>query len=256
MQAQKLCPRCQTRADLYAKSCAHCGHVYRTDYTPTDQTQVVPAVQAPVANPLLRQPSPSGPLPVLPAGGPTPLIVPCIVCGGVDVQKVTAIVNAGTWSSRGTSVGVGLTDFSGHGMATSVMQSESRHQGASALAAMLAPPAMPTCRPSVWVDVMILLTVVATVVYLAFCVMTWEHLFLEPVGYLGFGFLLGGLIWFCVVSKRQQKEDRELHDLHYSEYVRQLARWNQLLYCARCDSAYDPIRQQAVNARNIQTLLY
>lgn len=34
MMPQKLCPKCQTIADLYASECLRCGHVYRTQFAP------------------------------------------------------------------------------------------------------------------------------------------------------------------------------------------------------------------------------
>jgi hypothetical protein len=41
MQPHKICPQCQTPADLTASSCARCGRVYHTQFAPpVQQTQV------------------------------------------------------------------------------------------------------------------------------------------------------------------------------------------------------------------------
>jgi hypothetical protein len=36
----KACPRCQTPAALACPRCEHCGHFYRTEFAPPDQTQM------------------------------------------------------------------------------------------------------------------------------------------------------------------------------------------------------------------------
>lgn len=36
----KACPRCHQPAELVAPQCAYCGHVYRTQFAPPDQTQM------------------------------------------------------------------------------------------------------------------------------------------------------------------------------------------------------------------------
>lgn len=42
----KLCPNCRLSAPLNATKCAQCGHVYRTQFQPS-QTQLVPPVTPP-----------------------------------------------------------------------------------------------------------------------------------------------------------------------------------------------------------------
>jgi hypothetical protein len=37
----KACPRCQTVAQLDAQQCGGCGHVFRTQFAPPDQTQMI-----------------------------------------------------------------------------------------------------------------------------------------------------------------------------------------------------------------------
>ncbi|MBA2689227.1 MAG: hypothetical protein H0U63_00300 [Burkholderiales bacterium] len=41
---QKICPKCQTPADIHTPACLRCGHRYRTQFAPPPlyQTQVVP----------------------------------------------------------------------------------------------------------------------------------------------------------------------------------------------------------------------
>lgn len=47
-QPYKVCPRCQTPADLQAAACASCGRQYRTQFVPPiNQTQVVHPAPAP-----------------------------------------------------------------------------------------------------------------------------------------------------------------------------------------------------------------
>jgi hypothetical protein len=36
----KACPKCQAPAVLQAPQCARCGHVFRTQFVPPDQTQM------------------------------------------------------------------------------------------------------------------------------------------------------------------------------------------------------------------------
>lgn len=39
-QPFKVCPKCQSPADLHASQCLNCGRVYRTQFDPIQQTQV------------------------------------------------------------------------------------------------------------------------------------------------------------------------------------------------------------------------
>jgi S1-C subfamily serine protease len=43
MSYQKICPQCKTLAPLEAERCLRCGHVYRTRFTPPEQTRRLPA---------------------------------------------------------------------------------------------------------------------------------------------------------------------------------------------------------------------
>ncbi len=46
-QPYKACPKCQTSAVLDAQFCQSCGHKFRTQFTPPDQTQVFNSPQQP-----------------------------------------------------------------------------------------------------------------------------------------------------------------------------------------------------------------
>lgn len=47
----KLCPVCRTQAPIDAQACLGCGHQYRTQFAPPDQTQAFAAIPQPPVSP-------------------------------------------------------------------------------------------------------------------------------------------------------------------------------------------------------------
>lgn len=66
MSVHKLCPKCQTPADLLAPQCLSCGHVYRTQFAAPDQTQVVNLPPRDTPPPPYAAPPPYPPYPQYP----------------------------------------------------------------------------------------------------------------------------------------------------------------------------------------------
>ena len=61
-QPYKQCPRCQQPAALHMPQCGRCGHEYRTQFMPSEQTQMIlpspPTMQIPPQQPYYPPPPP------------------------------------------------------------------------------------------------------------------------------------------------------------------------------------------------------
>lgn len=55
-QPHKICPRCQTPADLQAPSCSNCGRVYKTAFPQNPDRTVLGATEPPPAYPATIEP--------------------------------------------------------------------------------------------------------------------------------------------------------------------------------------------------------
>lgn len=185
-----------------------------------------------------------------PAGAP--VFRPCPSCGGEAVQRVPAVVGAGTWTSHANTMGgygghsSDGTDFSG------TFAGSTFGGGSTDLAARLAPPRDPHRVYSGW-----FFAGLGTLGYGGYSV----AMACGIVGYqtpemttffLGGGLLLlalSGLCWwrFALHQGELAEEKRA--------YPERMRCWGSLFYCARCDAVYDPASGRAASPHGIGSLL-
>lgn len=141
-----ICPSCQCWISAPSANCPKC----QTKIAPAPLKPVVPVIPQ-TSVPVVPQTSPQGNIPV-PVSSPP--IVPnpnvtrfcCVVCANENVQRVSAICQAGNSlsHSHGTTVGVG--HMFGVGTGVGVASTVTSGSTATSLALSLAPPQRPILR--------------------------------------------------------------------------------------------------------------
>ena len=243
-----------------------------------DEQKKAPPVQATGASSIVpgNAPSPQPNQVATPVGSSSlssALVCPC--CQKDDVQRVSAIHSAGSWSgssswdtrgsvetdtvglnfgridgphSHANTFGVNTAHTSGH-TAQHGFESSS---GATNLARTLAPPLPPSTpvkkgiseRAGCWF-------VGLPVVFF----MLWGG------GLSGFicwpVILITLIVWWATwdTNKRENQRDQEGFPILQKDFERKWARWNALYYCRRCDAVFDPASGRNAPATNIRTLL-
>ena len=234
----KVCPACGQRLALTMTACGRCKAI--------QPTQQAPAV----------------PIPVQPVYSAVPLIVPCPVCHHEDVQKVSAIVQSGSWSSSSQSIGVGGGHvFGGPDFAT-VTSTSTKGQGASILAQALAPPPAPRTQST-----MVGCLGLGCLLPLGgFCLLAFLGSLTTPPGatnasgssavslVMGVLFAGGGLALFWH-SSQESKRLAALNEIDRTRWQQAMQVWNTLLYCQRCDSVYIPHTGRAAPSAQMRQLL-
>ncbi len=184
-----------------------------------------------------------------------PFVTPCPVCGSNDVQKVSAICQAGTWTGTNSSSGVGVA-ISSDGVIPAFGGGDTKVQGATALAQRLSMDQIGH-DPGVKVQGEILL-----------CWVLFGLIFIAG-GVVGafdsgiVGFFLGGLAasaicgWPMLVGviyyrRRQSMGEQKNVSGDWREMA---ARWLKAFYCAKCDSVFIPETQEAAPSHAMRALL-
>lgn len=234
-QPYKLCPQCQQSAELNAQACARCGRVFRTRFTPSpDQTQVVNPAPA-YASKFVS-------------------VLTCVGCGNHATTKVSALVNSGQWSADTTGVSLGAGHvFGGPNFAT-VGVNTSNTQGASDLARMLAAPGepkrdhSPAClvgcgAPIALLGCGMLLTSASSGQDVLAVVLLAIVLIAVGCGVLALAF-------------RGHKSAFARYNEDYNSWRRQMAAWQNLSYCSRCDRVFNPQTKQIAEPRNYMNRLW
>ncbi len=219
----KVCPRCGQRAVLDMPACGRCGHQYRTGF----RTQVV----AP------RTPQNGG----------------CIVCGNAQVQKVSAIYQAGTWNS----VAVGETVGYGMGMdgggAVFGGESVSHVSGGTRLASVLAPPVQPPMQELAEFLVAWLLGLGA------FCIAIFSippfSASYSPMALLFAALCAAGSVLAAQVGCWRKQQYQGFYERAVTGWREASEIWNRLYYCPRCDHVYDPTTGKSAPSQQTSSLL-
>lgn len=227
------CPRCRLGNPAGSRFCIDCGTPIR-----------------------LPAPYPAAPFPTLPAGDPQ--VLTCPNCAASAGQKLTALCQAGSWSSTSRGVSMGAGHIQGGPNFGTVGVSASASVGATSLAQMLAPPPIPIPRsPTSGGLVCILIGTVPCGMGVLFLVSGGEALsvagiiaVLVGIAFIGLGVHLQreAQSWSGRVTLENQQ--RRAH------WERMMYIWDRLYYCPRCDSVYDPSNRQATPARGLQSYLW
>jgi hypothetical protein len=244
---QKICPQCHQSADVHASVCGRCGRVYRTQFANAVQPTQILTPHAP--------PPPPG----------HAFACACTVCGNAQVQTVTAICQEGQWSAVTSMQTTGVAfDMQGHS-ALAFGGGTAHNFGSTQLAAMLAPPPLPSFRnPEVIGTRTAFIIAMAVLAFftLIFAAPYWASARTDeelPLGALLFG--AGSLACFMVALSVHRQCGPALRQAHWhfdqavEMHRQQIATWQQLYYCSRCDHVYNPLNGQAAQTAYMYTLL-
>ncbi len=287
------CPHCGnaiTAPDTAAGVSGPCPKCRQTVTAPNTQNSGAPAQMAPSAPIAPRQGSAKATAPALHNADP----FTCPACSGGEVQKVSAIVQTGTWNggTRGAAATdgmyVGREWNQGQGGAWEVggVHAQTRYSTTTRLttdlAQMLQPPAEPR-RPAV------------SQFSLGFCIT-------DGLSNMGIGALIGGLVGVCAavaysgcasaassgsgdavairigvgifalgilipgfltaLSIRDYLKEKGTYPARQAEYERNLSAWQQamrwwdsLFFCPRCGNVYNSETGQTAPPTEMTTLL-
>ena len=248
------CPRCKaritvvapaTRANANLRPCPSCG--------------VTISVRAPTCHHCGDPLTPEGALPrTQPQPGETGPDLACAHCGSDQIQKVTAIVNAGTSSSGGAAVSWEP------GPNGQMVQHVVPYHGTSTsrLASMLAAPAGPRVNmipPSADMEGcgLAFLGAIFVGVGLWCAVGLWGenlHAF-APIPCVVAAFLVRWL-WrtYAAMKERYRQACRDA-ERQVPQWKQAVARWEALYYCHRCDHVFDPNTGRSAAAQDMKSLL-
>lgn len=245
--AHKICPRCRKRMPLDAATCP-CGHVFRTQFTgslpppstgtATHPTQVTHGmVHGMPAYPVPQAPPPARPIPVQPTGP-----CRCAACGSEQVQKVTAICREGNWDTHGRGQTTGASILPNGQVVYAVADTRTYGRGQTRLAQQLAAPPHPdwgsTPRDGIYwgaggAGVMLLVTLMVANNSAAGFWLTSGCALLA-------GLLVGYAVWESYRVRARERAGAVHYERARAEWQHQMARWEQLYYCSRCDVVFDP----------------
>lgn len=230
------CGGCGAPNSMGRTTCYSCGHsLLAAPSSPQAQSQaVVVATRAPA----------------VPAHNPTTLACPC--CTNIGVQKVSAIVRSGTWSGSSTGVSLAYGSTSDGHSASAIGNSFTQSSGATGLASALAPPPRPTVGGTAWVGTVLqvfgVLSSVAGLAVIATGLSVQGGLFLI----LGLACLYRG--W--TVSQSMLEAVRSpAYGAQLAQWERMMQRWDQLYYCAKCDTVSNPYTAEAAPVSRMTVLL-
>lgn len=210
----KACPRCHTSAPVTALYCSQCGHAFRTQFDGATPTQ-------PITSPSLA----------------------CTVCGNDQVQKVSAICNAGSWSSNSVGVSLGGGHIQGGPNFGTVGTSVGKTAGVTGLARMLTPPAKPRPIGSGGCGLAVLICLAGMFGLAALGTLTPGET-QSPAGGFVLLLLTGGCGWGAWVvysqDRRQAPEVQARNQDQIARWEHAMILWQALFYCPRCDVVFNP----------------
>jgi hypothetical protein len=166
------------------------------------------------------------------------MTVTCPVCGAADrIQKVSAVVAAGTTSGEFAGPSVGVTRREGRwgGIAT---YTTLRGSSATYLAGCLRPPARPGISriyqdsTAFWTAVVFSLLAFGLLLYAGVAVR----------GALGWGMAIvaGGGMLLLVPAVLARESRTRAYELQLASWKRAMERWDRLYYCHRDDVVFEP----------------
>ena len=232
------CPQCGRVAPSDVMFCPYCGYNHKTKNALGSAPQALP----PNALPLHQtqpMPTPFQPHP-LPPGVSVNIV--CPVCANDRVQKVSGVVQHGSWSSQSSGVSLSET-FVGNSMIPTVGVNNSSSAGASQLAKLLAPPLRPV-MPSTFAWILM------TVFFGFWSLVSLSNSSSEGVIVFGLLTAVGGYEWRHVWLRQRYDYPKQLQYWHYQTQL-----WSQLFYCSRCDHTYHPATRKAVPSAQTYQLL-
>lgn len=211
------------------------------------------------------------PAPVAPCATAEPMVygqplsqapaVVCRACGCLDGQKVSAICQAGSWTSQGSGVSVGVGHvFGGPNFAT-VGRTHSASISATQLAQVLAPPPMPPVVGSAnfFLTALLALPLLLCGAGTAFLLLlaVAASLFWVPfLIALGVTVAFGCMFYGVARGEHALFEERRRSGLeHRARWEQAMHNWESLYYCPRCDSVYDPVTLRTARAHETSSLL-
>lgn len=247
-----LC-RCGASNPANVIACRRCG----ADPQAADYGGGGQPVYASALHRLLQVGAPQGnPAPPVPAVAPTvPEDLACPSCGNGSVQRVSAIVHAGSWSGRSSGLSVGLGHISGGPNFETVGTTAARSAGSTALAQLLAPPDKPDTEQSPERVRMQVLGILAIICFFAAMIGFSQSSVFSGIGWLGLAALFGGCCWLAVRRTLPGSPEYERLQEQIRQWSRRRERWDSLFYCSRCDCVFDPEGKTAVPVRRMHSLL-
>jgi len=162
----------------------------------------------------------------------------CRSCQNENVQMLKAIYAAGSWESVTTTRAGGMAFGSDGSMAMGLGEARSMHSGSSYLAQRLAPPPRPTFTPPRIITVAIVLLMLSGLSWVG-------SIFMEmngsgaPARWTAVGFVLAAVLTVPSILRNWAANSRLLAE-EIRSWERNVAIWQTLLYCSRCDSISSP----------------
>lgn len=219
----RSCPSCGKGVSLRAAACPHCGDPLTCHAVSPPQAQRAPTGH--VEHDLL-----------------------CPKCGSTQVQKVSAVVQAGTWSADtvggqvttgSTSGGVTVSGFSSFGAVSA---------GATDLARMLTAPAKPEVVTPTMFYVVLAVGIGGMSALGGAVIAVQEHP--NILSQIIWGGVLAAVTLVAWIVHRYIAVRKQIPDWEAS-----MRKWNILWHCSRCGHVYNPQTGQAVPAQNMKSLL-
>lgn len=231
-QPHKVCPKCQQRSVIDAVQCGRCGHQYRTQFA-ADQTMIVAPQPHPAPHVAPTSPpvAPHASAPHLYASAPYAYAYRCIVCGNEDIQKVSALFNAGTWAANSVGFSVGGGHIWGGPNFTTADISTTATSGATSLAQALAPP-QPPRQEANYVG-----CAIAAVAFLGFIALC--SAIVSPIAWLFVAGCAVGLFALVQGFRRESIRNQLQYQMDFQRFSIATQRWEALFYCRRCDHVFN-----------------
>ncbi len=190
-----------------------------------------------------------------------------------NVQKVSAIVSAGTSFSTYTGYGSGVGYSSDGGVAIDEVVTFSG-SSQTALSSLLSPPTQPTYSSSWGGVIFATIVILAVLVIILLLIPTYVLNLINPAnaGYslqdygqsilalIGLVIIAPLCVWALVAIYRYTKRKNALN---YAQYMDQMphwqsamAKWEDLFYCHRCDGVFLPGQSFFVPTIDMMDFLY
>jgi hypothetical protein len=154
-------------------------------------------------------------------------------------------------------VGIARSWYSNGITANALGLSTSRTNGATYLASLMAPPPAPTSQ-TIESVVFALFCIIDLVIAIATLIVQEDHTYaVEYTGNLLTIFVVFVVITVALIPKLRAalKRDEELQAIQHAKWSKVIARWNELLYCSRCNKVYHSQSRKWVDAPQLRSLL-
>lgn len=174
-----------------------------------------------------------------------------------NVQKVSAIVNAGTSFSTYTGYGSGV-GYSSHGVVAIDEVVTFSGSSQTALSSLLSPPAQPIYQGLGCGVILATMVILLALAILLLLIPQSVQNLINPAnaGYfspdygqsilalIGLGIIAAACVWALVAIFRYAKRENALNYAQFSaqmlHWQRAITKWEDLFYCHRCDGVFLP----------------